>query len=66
MKLSGTLTPTKIMAFVILTGACISGVILNDAYVVITGITISGGLLGYRKHEQRKIINKEADHERRA
>lgn len=58
MKFTGNISPTKIIALLILAGACISGVMIDDASVIIMGISVSGGLLGWRKREQRRIIMK--------
>lgn len=58
MKLTGNITPTKIMSLVIFTGACITGVWLDNAEIIVLGILASAGLLGWRKNEQRKILTK--------
>jgi hypothetical protein len=58
LKLTGNITPTKIMAFVIFLGTLVAGIWLGSVETVIFGTTVSGGLLGWRKSEQRKIITK--------
>lgn len=58
MKLRGDVTPTKIMAFIIFAGAVVSGILLEESEIVLLGILASAGLLGWRKTEQRKILNK--------
>lgn len=56
MKFTGNITPTKIASVLILSGGILAGLLLEDSSIVILALSISGGLLGYRKHEERKII----------
>jgi len=58
MKFTGNITPTKIMAAAIFIGSVACSLALSSEAVLIFGTSVAGGLLGWRKHEQRKIITK--------
>ena len=57
IKVTGNITPTKIVAFCILVVGALA--LYQEAQEVsYLAILASAGLLGWRKHEQRKIITK--------
>ena len=56
MKFEGSITPGKIVAVLILLVGCYTALELKDSSVAIIALSITGGLYGWRKMENRKII----------